>query len=456
LLALLNIGLPAPAIAQPGKDQSAETAPSAWETLDVAYQEFADQFFRVYIKKYPAQAFSSIDALAQRVATAPNGVEAVALIRANLDLVSQNASKSEFGVLLDYLYRQNDTATVQRLADLLKKQGNPTAVSRNYFLLAKYYESRSNWRGVQAALKNVDTQQLSVGDRHYYHLLMGFALQNQKRHREALKFYQEIPDDSPYSRHARLNEGTAFLRQGWWTEAHMKFENAIQFNDKTARDAEFRNRTLVVLGYSQLNYEFYRDARNTFRKIAVDSTSSNKALMGIGLAAAYQKDFAGAANAFAILIEKPVSDLNVDEAFLLLPVARAEVSDAPAAVTAYQNAIRHYENKIQTLRDLQAKITAGEFGDTLTTLKQMDLRSAEIYGLSNRTPDFLRDNYQNLLAMRERAGALGLSARFTTINVEYNNQLRELIRQNIESRIEILNSYLSQAKFGVAQLYDKP
>lgn len=425
------------------------------EAADQKYQEFLDQFYRQHSKRYPSALLTDIQSLAEVVVDAP-ALDALAAIRANQDLILQNITKKEFDVLLEYLYRNNDTATIQSVTEGLKKSADPVALSRNYFMLAKYYESRRNWRGVQAALSKVNQRDLGVGDTHYYNLLMGFALQNLKQHRKALKFYQQIPQTSPYFSHVKLNEGTAFLRQGWWTEAHLEFEKAIQALEQSGGDAELRNRILVVLGYSQLNYEFYRDARNTFRKVALTSDSINKALMGVGLAAAYQKDFAGAANAFQILAAKTPADLSVDEAYLLLPVAQAEAGDGAGAATAYQNAVRHYEDKLRELTSLQQKLKASDLDASLRTIRELDNRSAELYGEQSGIPAFLLDNYQNLLAMREASASVGLKSQFNSLHGDYKQLLQGITHTNIDSRIGILNSYLSQAKFGMAQLYDKP
>ncbi len=425
------------------------------EAADQQYQQFLDQFYRQYLKNRESAPAPSIQVLAQVVESA-SVLDAIAIIRRNQDLLLQNASQKEFNRILEFLYRNNDTATVKALTDALRERKESAALSYNYFLLAKYYESRHNWQGVQGALSRVDLRELNLSDHHYYHLLMGYALQNLKQHRQALKFYQEIPPTSPYFSHVKLNEGTAFLRQGWWTEAHIEFEKAIKALDQSKEDTELRNRILVVLGYSQLNYEFYRDARETFRRVALDSGAMNKALMGIGLAAAYQKDFASAANAFRILAEKKPSDLSVDEAYLLLPVALTEAGDGAAAAIAYQQAIHHYETKIQDLQALQARLKASDFDVSLQTIRELDSRAEEIYGGQRGLPEFLLNNYQNLLALRDVSAAQGLGGQFTALHEDYKKRLQRITHTNVDSRLGMLNSYLSQAKFGMAQLYDKP
>lgn len=420
------------------------------DTADSRYQAFVEQFFPPYLQKHPQPSFEDVAALATAV-TEADAVNALALVRGNLALLLRNGTKRETVPLLERLFDLNDGPTLQVIAEGLKNAGDPVALSRYYFLLAKYHERRGNWRAVKTALGTVNPRLLSAADAHYYQLLGGYVAQGLKDHRGAIKHYKTIPEGSPYFAHARLNEGTALLRQGWWTEAHMEFEKAI----RATTDAEFRNRTLTVLGYSQLNYEFYKDARNSFRKVALDSASTNKALMGIGLAAAYQSDFTGAANAFALLTEKSPADLSVDEAFLLLPLAWAELGDEDAASVAYQVAIRHYENKMQNLKKLQSQLADKNYDDLLTAVNELDQRAAEIYGSLDGVPAFLLANYQNLLLMRGHSSALGLAQPFANVYADYKNLLQRVVEQKIERRWEILNHYLSQAKFGVAQLYDK-
>lgn len=457
LLLLLGLWVLAPgwAFAQASDKPSPVSSSKDFEVVDTQYQEFIDRFLQLYQKKNPQQPVSEIETLAQKVAGL-GPVEALAAIRANLEVMRRSTSKAQFDSLLHFLYQTNDTATVQVLTEHLKKAGDPAALSRNYFLLAKYYEERQNWQAVQGALSRIDVRNLPIGDSHYYQLLMGYSLQNLKEHRKSLQYYQKIPKESPYFAHAKLNEGTANLRQGWWTEAHMEFERAIEFLTEHARDEVLRNRLLVVLGYSQLHYEFYRDARNTLRKVAVSSASANKALMGIGLAAAYQKDFVGAANAFRLLTEKPVADLSVDEAFLLLPYAHEETGNTEAAGSAYQNAIGHYQRKMDELFKLQNRVLSAGRNQLLEVIQEAEGRADEVFGGATGIPVYMQTNFKNLIQMQMLVGEPDLEKAAQDLLQRYQNHLQNITAQNIEARRAMLNSYLSQAKFGMAKLYDAP
>lgn len=418
--------------------------------LDSEYQTVLNE----YLKQHQAPAFNDLPALAQAVEQAPTPMLGSVLIRNNLPLVLDNARSAEFSALLAYLYDANDTATLNTLTKRINKMAGSSAASQNYFLLAKYYYQRAHWQGVRAALSKVDTKDLTIGDAQYYDLLMGYALQALKKHRQAAKSYQRVPENSPYYAYAKLNQGTAFLRQGWWSEAHLEMEAAIQSLGAKA-DVNFRDRLLVVLAYSQLNYEFYRDARETLRRVSLESKYTNKALMGLGLAAAHQKDFNGAINAFKLLSQKKPADLSVDEAHLLLAYAVVETGDKPSAEIIYQKSINHFQKKINTLKQLLTSLEQSSVESVSAMIKSMDSRADEIYGNQDLIPDYFLANYQALGEMQRNPLPADLRENVATLQRAYEYQLKSLVSTNLNLRKSMLESYLSQAKYGKAKLYDK-
>lgn len=444
---------------------AAETAPAAPETiaqhdvfealpkLDSDYQSLLNQYLNLRTQQADLQTVSNSAALSSAVQRAPNAVAGSALIRKNLPRVLRQSSSADLQQLLAYIYNANDTATVKALTEHINQADDVAAASQNYFLLAQYYYSRSNWQGVRAALSKVEIQDLSTGDGHYYDLLMGYALQALKDHRKAVRFYKNIPATSPYYPYAKLNQGTAFLRQGWWSEAHMELEEAIANANKFG-DQELHDRLLVVMAYSQLNYEFYRDARKTLRRVSIDGAYTNKALMGLGLAAAYQEDFAGAVNAFNLLTQQTPADLSVDEGHLLLTYAAVEIGDTARAELAYQNAIGHYQNKIDTLDQLLAELEASSVDAVSALVAQLDDRAAEIYASERLIPAYFLENYQGLAAMQRNRLNAEVQKSVVQLQRQYQSQLKKMVSTNIMLRKTMLESYLSQAKYGKAKLYD--
>src|SRR5690606_31020616 len=177
---------------------------------------------------------------------------------------------------------------------------------------------RKAWDKAQQYLSAIEVQNaLTKAESDYTSIMRGIILQMHKKHRESVKHYDSITDTSDYYTYAQLNKAIAFIRQGWWTDAHIAINDALKKNTPK-KLTELNNRLYLVLGYSQLQHEFYRDARQTFRNIALDSQYVNRALLGIGLCALHQGDFVGALNAFKLLQSKQQDDIFVTESYLLL------------------------------------------------------------------------------------------------------------------------------------------
>lgn len=435
------------------------STPQLLTALDSDFQDASSEYYQNYSKTHNVRVYRDPKVLHSAVFLNKDPIEAVALIRANIKLVVHKTPIELFSDFLGFVYDANATATVKIITQQVNKSNDFEKISQNYFLLAKYYYERGNWRGVRGALSKVDIKSLSVGDSQYHNLLMGFALQESKEHRKSVAYYKTIPKSSPYYTHAKLNEGTAYLRQGWWTEANIEFERALSVLNvlklKTDEEKSFEDRLLVVLGFSQLYYEFYRDARKTLRRVSVDGVYTNKAMMGLGIAAAHQKDFSGALNIFELLIQKDLKDVNVDEAYLLIPFGYEELEDATNATITYQQAINYYQSRLFELQAQKSRLNGSSSRQFSTVIENLNNESKVIYGKKNVIPNYVMNNYRTIVKMDLKEVNIATTKSIQAVKAQYEQKLKLLVLMNIDLRRSILSSYLSQAKFGIAKLYDK-
>lgn len=446
------------------KIEKAEETKAAIAQLDEMYQSTLNDFYNKLLKKQKIgkqniDELANLPNLSQEIGQSGQLPMAAAKnlhrLRANTATVYENLYGKSLKNILEFLYQVNDTATIQKLTDKINSQATPTEKSLNYFLQAKYYHEREHWFGVNAALRHVNAKELPSADAHYSDLLRGYALQEQKKHREAVIYYKSIPENSPYFKYAKLNEGLAYMRQGWWSEAHYEFQKAINALDADEH-REFVNRMRVVLGFSQIHHEFFRDARKSLRKVTLDSSHTQKALIGIGLAAAYQEDYVGAVNAFKRVTQSNVSDINVDEAYLLVPAVYQEQDENALALEAYEAAKLYYQKRLADLRQAKDNLNKDNSTSIPQLLKTTASRGDEIYGEKDLIPHYIIDNYFLILAFDQYASELGFKYDFSALEKKYENSLKALVISNIELREELLKNYLSQARYGVAQLYDNP
>lgn len=375
-------------------------------------------------------------------------------IRRHEKALLQKLDRPEIFEVLDYLYQYNDTAMVRKLTDRIKAKGGAEPIALHYLMLAKYYEGRGRWDGVRASLKNIKVAALPEQDQHYYYLLMGYALQQLKEHRKSYLYYRKVPSGSPYYIYAKLNEGTAYLKQGWWTEAHIEFNKAIGAVHEDTQ-AEILNRLYVTLGFSQLHYEFYRDARKTLHNVSLNSKYTNKALMGLGLSAAYQEDFVGAINAFKILADKKPQDLNVDEVKLLLPKSYEEIGDLASAMEEYQTSIDYYKRKSKQIGQMRREISRSKQDELLQLIDRLKITDEQLFSESNLVPEYFLNNFSLLNDISKAVPDLRKYRYIEDLQADYSREIKSVLRSNLQVRDDMIDSYLSQAKLGMAKLYDR-
>lgn len=331
---------------------------------------------------------------------------------------------------------------VEELLIEAKQQANRLAEARLTFELARFHADNDNWPIVIHLLSDDSLfDQLSKEDVAEAYVLFGTALQKQKKHREAIRIYEKVSANSKHFRMAQLNLASAYLRQDWWTDAHSAINAALKEN-QGKRDA-LDYRLYTMLGFSQIQFGFYRDARESFRNVAISSEYAQRALLGLGIAALNQQDFIGALNAFDKLRTQPKQDISVAEAHLLSAFSLRQLEQFDAATNRYQEAIEFYQNLSDSIN---AQIEAREPG-TVTFLRT-----------EHSTDKFLRNNARKLLLLEaiiktnpEMTDTAMINRVKSSISTQTNKYVVTLLRKEKEA----IDSYLSQSQFGLASLYDK-
>lgn len=322
---------------------------------------------------------------------------------------------------------------------LLDTQGDALAESTLLFELARFYAANQQWSKVIKLLTNQGPfEQLNKNDLAEAYVLLGTALQKEKKHREAIRFYEKIEAGSEHFRIAQLNLASALLRQEWWTDAHIAIKAALNENKSKRNELDYRLYTMM--GFSQIQFGFYRDARESFRNVAISSQYSQRALLGIGIAALHQQDFIGALNAFDKLRIQPQKDISVAEAHLLSAFTLRQLEQFDAATLRYQEAIDYYQ------------ILSGEIQATISspTAKPIHFLRLE----HNR--DRLIQNNSRKIALLNGLSDLGLSESSATsaLNNKILNASAMRAKQLLNDEKNAIDSYLSQSRFGLASLYD--
>lgn len=385
------------------------------------------------------QLFDAIDSATER----NNLPQALTLIKANQKIITDNIDSKEaikiIEITLDY--------GVQSLSDHLiqyaqQYAGSYVNANIHYALAVQAYNRQDYDKTLQYLSKIDSSGSLSRSRRDYATLLFGICLQHRSKHREAMKIYERLGKKSKYYTHAQLNLAVAYVRQGWWTDAQIAIEKALE-QSKPEKQSEFINRLYVVLGYSQLKNEFYRNARQTFRHVSLDSQYMSRALLGIGLCALNQKDYLGALNAFDRLKKSKDYDLTIAESNLLVPFTIERMKELETASAGYSEAIAYYGVKILEFEnypfnhivDIPADDPAAKI---LKPLPKHNLHQLTV-----------------LQQMQTATQGSSLEIPTTSLTSRYTHLLKQFRQQQINEHLTQLRSYLSQSQYGFAKLYDE-
>lgn len=459
ILSVLSV-IVSPNIAASDTPASVEADQLDYQALNRLHQAFSSNFHRALLKKNNARigTFKSIKSLNRAVKDLYNNDQpllAANLIIKHIPLLKNNYDNFAILNFIDILLEQNERSSAVLLFDLIKQEGDSTLISNASYIFAKHAFKRHHWSETLNYLSG-NINDLPHEDYHHALLIKGISLQEQKKHRSAIASYKKISKESKYYVSARLNMAIANIRQGWWTDAHILIEDVIK-RVAAKRQEEPLNRLYLTLGYSLFNQEYYRDARDTFRNIGQQSQYVNRALIGLALTAASQEDYVGALNAIRILKQKQIYDLPVDEAYLLMPFFYEKLHQYTTATSGYNEAITHFQKRISELKKImesgidisRQKIHKGNYISMTINHNPVNF--------STHYPDYILENYTQLAQYAPHLSRINdnnLTNKFDNLNSQYQSVIKQMVISIISRRIEHLNSYMDQSRYGLARLYD--
>lgn len=379
------------------------------------------------------------------IITGDNG-SAILQLALNIPLMETAVDSALVMHFFNYLLDQEAIPVAEQLLSAAERSGDTYALSRMHYFLGKHFYQKAQWAVAQYYLSKIEIKAaLTKEQSDYATIIFGVTLQHQKKHREALKYYDTIEPKSVYYGFSQLNKAVVYIRQGWWTDARMAIEKALE-QKAAGNTEEFANRLQLVLGYNQLQHEFYRNARESFRKITLDSQYADRALLGIGLCALNQGDYVGAINAFGILKGKTETNISIAESYLLYAFTHEQMSQPQIASAMYEEAIAYYDRK---LRETDATLALLRTGGPITGDMKTPIGEHQTV-----TPQYLSIRSKLLNYLATQVSQKRNKALISEAQRDLQAETRNAAITAFEAEKNILVSYLSQAQFGQAKLFD--
>ena len=441
-------------------DETQDISAQTFYTIDKKHQSFSSHFYSLYLHQpmWRSSNFNTIKSLETAVkehSSNNRGILSASLIIKYKEMINNHYDNMAVFNFLRVLLDQNEWNSAKSLYELIKKEGDSTLISNASYIFSIYYFKRNEWKKTLLYLKGI-INDLPDEDYHHALLMKGISLQRLSSHRESISYYKLILPTSKYYISARLNMAIANIRQGWWTDAHIIIENTLK-EPETRKKEEPLNRLYLTLGYSFLNQEYYRNSRGAFRNIGLTSLYTNRALLGISLTASNQEDYIGALRTISLLKNKETFDLAVDESYLLLPYFYEKLQQPSTASAGYLEAVNYYQKRIAGIKTIiQSDIDPENYPINTKNNTMINIGKNKII-FSSKYPDYFIENYLILISYKPYLNSIDnkkLTEEYRALKAEYEATIVEMIRTILGQRIKHLNSYMDQARFGLARLYD--
>lgn len=247
--------------------------------------------------------------------------------------------------------------------------------NRAWFYLAKVWYQRNYLEDAATALNSI--RGALPGDLEpERHLLEAQVLMYLDRYDEAIRAlerWQPVGDHSDvWSSYARFNIGVALVRQDRVEEAAELLNEVGQIAAPNEELAALRDKANLALGFAWLKANRPEDAKKVLQRVRLEGPQSNKALLAVGWADSAEKRFNKALAPWTELRDRDMLDAAVQESYLAVPYAYAQLAATGQAAEQYVTAVEAFSKESQRIDQSIQAIRAGKLLDAIVENDKAD------------------------------------------------------------------------------------
>jgi hypothetical protein len=247
--------------------------------------------------------------------------------------------------------------------------------NRAWFYLAKVWYQRNYLEQSATALASIRGA-LPGELEPERHLLEAQVLMYLDRYDEAiaaLERWQPVGDRSDvWSAYARFNIGVALVRKERMADASKLLDAVGQMAAPTDELAALRDKANLALGFAFLKDNRPADAKQVLQRIRLEGPQSNKALLGVGWADSAERQFTKALVPWMELRDRNMLDAAVQESYLAIPYAYAQLDANRQAVEQYTLAVNAFTEEAARIDQSIEAIRSGRLLDAIAKNDKAD------------------------------------------------------------------------------------
>ena len=240
--------------------------------------------------------------------------------------------------------------------------------NRAWFYLAKVWYQRNYFADAESALGQIRgaLQGDLEPERHLLEAQVLMYLNRDDDAIRALERYQPAGDGiDEWSAYARFNIGVALIRKDRLNDAAPLLDRVGRMRTNSAEMAALADKANVALGYAFLKAERASDAKLVLQRVRLEGPQSNKALLAVGWADSAEKKYTKALTPWLELRGRNILDPAVQESYLAVPYAYAQLDATKQAAEQYTLAVNAFSEETRRIDESIAAIRSGRLLDAI-------------------------------------------------------------------------------------------
>jgi Tfp pilus assembly protein PilF len=251
-------------------------------------------------------------------------------------------------------------------------QDVPTGVrNRAWYYLAQVWYARGYLDKAEEALRKVNGKLSPELEAEKTHLFAN-VLMHQGKFDEAIRLLTSWHGSEDWTAYAKFNLGVALVREHRLSDADPFLTSVGTLDSERTEMLALKDRANLALGYAYLQANDPAKARVGLERVRLNGPYSNKALLGMGYADAQLGDFKAALNPWLELRNRNLLDAAVQESYISVPYAFAQLGANSQSAEYYEGAVESYDKESATLDGAIDRIRQGSLLNDLLANETRD------------------------------------------------------------------------------------
>jgi hypothetical protein len=254
---------------------------------------------------------------------------------------------------------------------LLNKNTSEFVRNRAWFYLGKVWYQRGYLDESERALRQVsDKMDPRINAERY--MLLAQLMMRQGRYDEAITALGSWHGAPDWTAYAQFNLGVALVRRDRLAEAITYLDRVGNMQTRSEELLALKDKANLALGFALLQAQRAAEAKPILQRVRLEGPYSSKALLGVGWADAGMGEFKRALVPWLALRKRSLLDSAVQESFLTVPYAYAQLAAMGQAAEFYNSAIESFDSELKRIDDSIEGIRSGKLLDRLLSDDKKD------------------------------------------------------------------------------------